>query len=466
MEGVIWTDAVGQAELVRQGDISATELLEAHLDRIDRFDPLLRAFVSMDEPRVRAEARAVDDTVAAGRQDGLGPFGGVTISIKDVIDVAGLATTHSCKVLADHVAVEDAPLVGRLRDAGFLVLGKTNVPEFCTSVTASELHGTCRNPWDPARTPAGSSGGAAVSVAAGLCAVAHGTDGAGSVRVPAAYCGLVGTKPTRGRVSDGPELDNPYYGTSVDGILSRSVRDAAAVLDVVAPGPEALAAELTTAPGPLRIAVTVDPPYGDVNDECAPAALAAAELLASFGHAVTEATPAWATILEAAMGPMTSPGPAGLVPIELIDRLEPRNRPLLEQGHRLTVVEHARWVDLVRARALEFLTFWDEVDVLVTPTSGVLPPPVDFVSWDLPRDEHSARFLAFPLPAFAQPFNLSGQPALSLPLATSTGGLPIGVQLVGRRGAELTLLRLAQQVAEAQPWDERHPDDGVLGGAP
>ncbi len=169
------------------------------------------------------------------RDDGPGtlpPFLGVPISIKDVIDAAGLPTTHSSKVLADHMATADDPLVERLRHAGFVVLGKSNVPEFCTSMTSSELNGICRNPWDTDRTPGGSSGGAAAGLAAALCAVAHGTDGAGSVRVPASFCGLVGVKPTRGLVGFGPERGNAYYQTSVDGILSHSVRDAAGLLDV------------------------------------------------------------------------------------------------------------------------------------------------------------------------------------------------------------------------------------------
>lgn len=183
MSELVWADALAQSEAIRLGTVSATELLEAYLDRIERLNPTLRAFVALDEQRARQEARLVDGTVRAGGADRLSPFSGVTISIKDVIDVAGLPTTNSCKVLAGNVATADAPLVQVLRRAGFIVPGKTNVPEFCTSVTTSELHGVCRNPWDLDRTPAGSSGGAAVSVAGGLCAIAHGTDGAGSVRV-------------------------------------------------------------------------------------------------------------------------------------------------------------------------------------------------------------------------------------------------------------------------------------------
>jgi amidase len=457
MNDLVWADATAQAEVIRRKDVSATQLLDAYLERLERFNPTLRAFVALDETGARLDARAVDDATAKGDVGHLGPFSGVTISIKDVIDVAGLPTTHSSKVLADDVAAADAPLVMRLREAGFVVLGKTNVPEFCSSVTSSELHGTCRNPWDLDRTPAGSSGGAAAAVAGGLCAIAHGTDGAGSVRVPAAYCGLVGLKPTRGRVSFGPEVGDAYYGTTVDGILCRSVRDAAATLDVFSQPVESFASGAAAEPGALRVGVAVEPPFGRVDVECADAATGVGRLLAEQGHHVGDVSPAWGTVLEAVLGPMSVPGPAGLVPLDRVSDVEPRNRPLIERGHELTVVDHARWVELLRARSAEFLALWDDIDVLVTPTAPILPPPVDFVSWDLPFDEHSARFVEFPLPSFAQPFNLTGQPALTLPLAWSADGMPIGVQLVARRGDEVTLFRVARQLEEARPWQDRRP---------
>jgi amidase len=379
----VWSDAVTQAEAIRRGAVTASDLVREYLDRIDRFDPVLRAYVSIDADRAVAEAREADDAV----REGAAPFTGVTISVKDVIDVVGLPTTHSCKALVDNVAGDDSPLVRRLRSAGFIVLGKTNVPEFCTSMTDSELNGTCRNPWDPGRTPAGSSGGAAAALAAGLCAIAHGTDGAGSVRVPAAFCGLVGLKPSRGRVSFGPELGNPYYTTTVDGILSRSVRDAAGLLDVfvgrydadAVPAFAAIAAYHDTwhdDPGSLRVAVTTAPPFGEVEVECAQATTAVAAMLESLGHDVDERAPRWDAILAAAAGPMSVPGPAGLVGVDQLHQVEPRNRPLIERGAQSTLVEHAQWVEQCRAASLEFLAFWDDVDVLVTPTAGMLPPPV------------------------------------------------------------------------------------------
>jgi amidase len=465
MSDAIWSDAVAQAAAIRSGEATASELLREYLDRIERFDPLLRAYVALDVDRAVADAGDADAAVSRGSAE-LAPYLGVTISVKDVIDVAGLATTESSKALVGKVAAIDGPLVQRLREAGFIVLGKTNVPEFCSTMTSSELNGICRNPWDPERTPAGSSGGAAAALAAALCAVAHGTDGAGSVRVPAAFCGLVGTKPTRGFTSFGPERGNPYYVTSVDGILSRTVRDAAALLDVFAgvhdrdpswPGrPSATLTDVwQEEPGSLRIAVTTTPPMGATEPECADATTAVADVLASLGHRVEERTPRWEAILVAALGPMNVPGPAGDVGLDQIDLVEPRNRPLVERGATYTVVEHARWVEECRAAALDFLQFWDDVDVLLTPTCGMLPPSVDWAPWDQSPEEHMTTFMTFP--NFAQPFNLSGQPALSLPVAWSAGGLPIGMQLAGRRFDEATLLRLAGQLEQAIPWSDRRP---------
>lgn len=256
------------------------------------------------------------------------PFEGVTLSIKDVEDVAGLPTTHSCEALAGNVAANDGPVVRRLRDGGFAVLGKTNVPEFCSDMTVSKLNGRCRNPWDLSRTPGGSSGGAAAAVAAGLCAVAHGTDGAGSVRVPAAWCGLVGLKPSRGLVAFGPEEGPAYFGMSGPGVLSRSVRDAAACLDVLAPtgpwtpGRGRSFAEAAREDGDrLRIGVCTTPPMGVVEPDCAGAADDVAHLLEALGHHVEPATPAWDVILR---GGVRSDGGAGRRRTRVGGRLRPR----------------------------------------------------------------------------------------------------------------------------------------------
>ena len=344
LDDLVWRDATDQAAAVRDGRVTATALLDAYLDRIDRYDDRLRAFVTVDVDGARAAARAADDAVRARTGD-LPPFLGVTLSVKDVIDVRGLPTTHSSKVLVDHVATGDDPMVGRFRDAGFVILGKTNVPEFCSSMTDSELNGTCRNPWDTDRTPGGSSGGAAAALSAALCAASHGTDGAGSVRSPASFCGLVGTKFTRGVVDFGPELGNPYYGTSGHGVLTRSVRDAAALTGVFTEGP----AVTLDAPPSLRIAVTTEPPYGTVTEECAAPALHAAEILRGLGHTVATAAPAWDVMLAVATFPMEVPGAAALVPADRIGDVEPRNRPLVERLRSLTVLEHNEGVRDVRA---------------------------------------------------------------------------------------------------------------------
>ena len=466
MTDLIWADAIAQAAAIRDGSITATELVYEYLARIDRFDPQLRAYVSLDTERALDAARLADATVKHGDASAFPPFLGVTISLKDVIDAEGLPTTHSSKVLADHVAVHDHPLVERLRAAGFVVLGKSNVPEFCSSMTSSELNGICRNPWDTDRTPGGSSGGAAAATAAGLCAIAHGTDGAGSVRVPASFCGLVGLKPTRGLVGFGPERGTAYYQTSVDGILAHSVRDTAGLLDVYvglhdeqpswSGRPEVSWSDAhVREPGRLRVAITTSFLFGEVTEVCADAARAVARELEALGHDIVDAAPAWEVILACAAGPMSVPGAVEHVGLDQLDRIEPRNRPLIEREAAYTVLDHHRWVEQTRAATREFLRFWDDVDVLVTPTSGILPPSVDWAPWDQQPDEHMATFMNFA--NFAQPFNLSGQPGLSVPAVWTDDGLPVGVQLVGRPFAEATLFQLARQLESAMPWVERRP---------
>ncbi len=463
---MIWSDAVTQARAIRQGATSALELTEEYLRRIERLDPLLRSYVTVDVDRATASARRADQFLRSHGADALPPFHGVPLSVKDVVDVEGMATTHSSKALADNVAGSDAPIVSRWRKAGFVILGKTNVPEFCTSMTSSELNGVCRNPWDTGRTPGGSSGGAAAALAAGLCAVSHGTDGAGSIRVPASFCGLVGMKPTRGLVTFGPEEGTQYFGTSVHGALTRSVRDAAGVLDILvgtddpasrwSPCPaRPYAAGLDAPLGPLRIAVTSTPPYGVTDEQCAAFTRAIGQTLEDLGHHVEWDTPAWNDILAAALGPMEVPGAAALVEADSYALLEPRNRPMVASLAALTVVAHARWVDQVHRASRKFLTFWERYDVLVSPTVGMLPPSVEWAPWDQEPDEHSATFAR--MPNFAQPFNLSGQPAISLPLAWSDEGLPVGMQIAGRRQEESMLLGLAGQLEAALPWSDRYP---------
>src|SRR5205085_3874084 len=292
-----FTPALELAARIRARELSPVELTELYLERIERLDPQLNAFVHLD----------ADGALAAAHDPHDGPFAGVPIPIKDLTDVAGLPTTYSTKAYARNVAAADAAVVRRIREAGFVVLGKTNTPEFGTiGVTESELNGNCRNPWDLSRTPGGSSGGAAAATAAGLCPLAHGTDGGGSIRIPSSCCGLVGLKPSRGRVSPAP-FGSGSLGLGTSGPIARTVRDAAALLDVmagyepgdsyVAPAPERpFLAEADVEPGRLRIAVTADPPSPvPVDPSCISALQSAADLLEDLGHDVFEQMPPWQT---------------------------------------------------------------------------------------------------------------------------------------------------------------------------
>ncbi|HEY2073872.1 MAG TPA: amidase, partial [Gaiellaceae bacterium] len=294
-DDLAFTPALELAERIRSGDVTSLELVELYLERIERIDPALNAYVTVD----------ADGAVRAASEARSGPFAGVPISIKDLTETAGLRTTMSTKALADNVPSFDTATVRRIRDAGFVVLGKTNTPEFGTiAMTESELNGACRNPWDTSRTPGGSSGGAGAATAAGLCPIAQASDGGGSIRIPASCCGLVGLKPSRGRVSPAPWASGSL-GLSTNGPLARTVRDAAALLDVlsgyetgdffVAPAPErAFLAEAELEPGSLRVAFTTTPPVdGPVDETCAAAVLETAALLSELGHEVREATPPW-----------------------------------------------------------------------------------------------------------------------------------------------------------------------------
>ena len=398
-----------------------------------------------------------------------GPFRGVPIGIKDLTDTAGIRTTYSCHAFAEHVPTEDAAVVRKLRAAGFVVLGKTNTCEFgSTAVTESALNGACRNPWDTERTPGGSSGGAAAHVAAGVLPLAHGSDGGGSVRIPASCCGLVGLKPTRGRVSASPQGEGPFPLAQA-GPLAASVSDVAAFLDVVcgyepgdlirlAPPERPFAMEAETPPGRLRIAVTVEPPIDyPVDAPCAAAARDAADLLAELGHDVVEATPPWREegLLDR-FGFLWRIGPAlyGVPP----ERLEPLNRMLAEAAQATSALDYVGAVLALQRYARRVCAFWHAIDVVLTPTLAKLPVPVGWMfEPDDPREQYRRAGAFTPFTAVA---NVTGQPAVSVPLAFADG-LPVGVQLVGRVAAEATLIRLAAQLEQARPWAAGRPPVSV-----
>jgi amidase len=447
--------ALEQARLVRDGEVSSRELVQLYLDRIERFDDELKAYVTV----------VADQALSAAEAPPPGPFSGVPLPIKDLVETAGIRTTFSCKALADYVPTQDAELVRRLRAAGFVVIGKTNTPEFgITAVTESELNGICRNPWSPGHTPGGSSGGAAAAVAAGLAAIAQGSDGGGSIRIPSSCCGLYGIKPTRGRVSPAPRGDT--YGLSVAGPIARTVSDAAAFLDAVAgslpgdpyraPPPERpFLDEVGADPGRLRVGLALEPPHPvPVDDVCVAAASEAAALIEELGHDVEpfslpQSEEAWRLF---AVVWATIPA---VYPVDDASLLEPINRTFLEQAQQISSADYVRAYTGLQVQGRTFATACAEYDVVLTPTLAKPPVPIGWVFEPEDPWEQSRRAGAFT--PFTPPVNVAGLPAVSVPFTATDDGLPIGIQLIGRAVDEATLIRLSAQLEEARPWADRTP---------
>jgi amidase len=464
MDELAFAPATEQARLVRERQITPVELVELYLERIERLDtghdPALGAFVTVRGEKALAEAQAKAGEAAEA------PFHGVPISLKDLDTTAGIRTTFSSRAFADNVPSFDLAHVARLKAAGFVVLGKTNTPEFgTTAFTDSALNGPCRTPWDLTRNAGGSSGGAAAGLAAGLSPIAQGSDGGGSIRIPASCCGVFGIKASRGRVSNAPFV--PGIGLGTTGPLARTTADAAAYLDAVAgyewgdpfpaPPPERpFAEEIGADPGRLRVALTTTPPFETpVDDECVAAAQAAGELLAELGHDVEEAAPDWggAGMMED-FTPVWQISPTAY-PVADPSVLSPLNQAFLRAAAETSSVEYTAAVARLQLRARAVLAFWSRHDLLLTPTLAVPPVPV---GWDTePEDpweqfDRAARFTPF-----TAVFNVTGQPAVSLPLHWTDGGLPIGVQLVGPPFGEALLLRVSSQLEAARPWAGRKP---------
>ena len=451
--------AVEQARLIRAGEVSSVELVQLYLERIERIEPSLNAFVTVCGDDALAAARAADSA------PGGAPFHGVPIAVKDLAATAGIRTTYSSRAYADYVPDFDTAVVRRIREAGFVIVGKTNTPEFGTvAFTESDLNGATRNPWAPDLTPGGSSGGAAAAVSAGLVPIAHATDGGGSIRIPASCCGLFGLKPSRGRVSSAPF--GSLEGLSTAGPLARTVEDAAHLLDVLAgyepgdpwwaPPPERPFAATTVEPPPrLRIAITSTPPIDvPVDPECAAALTAAAELLAMLGHDVREETPPWreADLFQRFIA-VWQVGPA-LHPVDA-ELMTPLNRGLVESAQTTSAADYGRAVGSLQTLARRIVSFWGEVDVVVTPTLALPPVPIGWQEEVEGPIEQLLRNTEFtPFTAVA---NLTGQPAMSLPLHWSEAGLPIGVQAVGPPAGDALLLSLAAQIEAARPWRDRRP---------
>jgi len=463
-------DATAQAELVRSGEASPKELVEAAIARIEALNPQLDAVIRPRFDAARQEA-------AGDIPDG--PFRGVPFLLKDLgAHVAGEPTAHGLRALHEVKRPVTSYLAERFRAAGFITLGRTNVPELGTTVT-TEPRGfpPARNPWNPEHSTGGSSGGSAAAVASGMVAAAHANDGGGSIRIPASECGLVGLKPTRARVSQGPETGEAWAGGTIDGAVTRTVRDAAAILDAIStpmtgepyyapPLPGPLRDEVGREPGALRIGFVEGPGgvegYLD-HPECRAAVAGAVKLLESLGHKVDQAAPE--AMYEEEFGRFFPVVIAADTEKELRefeqllgrpladDELEPRNLLYRQWGASITAVDYLNARAWLGAWVRRMAEWWTSYDVLVTPTVGAPPPRLGWFTED-PAAE-GQRIVSF-IPYTAQ-FNMTGQPAVSLPLHWSADGLPVGVQLVAAYGREDLLVRLASQLEQAAPWADRRP---------
>ena len=481
-------DATALAAHVAAGAVTPAELLDLALAQYQCVNPAVNAVVRLMEPQARRQA--------AGPLRG--PFAGVPFLIKDAVqDYAGVPTTYGSRAMASNVPAEHAHVVRRYLDAGLVIFGKTNLPEFeIRAATDPELYGRTNNPWDLGRTPGGSSGGAAAAVASGIVPMAAGNDGGGSLRIPAACCGLFALRPSRGRVSSGPAIGEVWFGASTEGVISRSVRDSALALDmlqgaqagdpfIIAPPALPYVEAMRRAPGRLRIGFSTASPIGtEVHPEAVAAVQHAARLLAGPGHEVEEAAPA---IDGHALAQSYLHLYFGQIPATVrqagaqVRELELMNRILVTLGNSVSAADLTfqlnRWNEFARALG----DFHGRFDLYMTPTLAAPPVPhgtgdpsglergllgflqstgllgllarlglLDQAIQKIATD--NLRFVPF-----TQLSNLTGTPSMSVPLYWTPDGLPLGVQFVGRFGSEDSLLQLAHQLEEAQPWFERLP---------
>jgi amidase len=458
------------AGMVRSGEISARELVQTSLERIEELNPMLNAFVQVDAEG----ALAMADEIAPGDER---PFAGVPIAIKNNRPVKGLRLTYGCSLMADHVAPYDHNITRRVRDAGFVIVGTTTLPEYgILPVSEARIFGPTRNPWDLQRTPGGSSGGAAAAVAAGLVPVAHGNDGGGSIRIPAACCGLVGLKPARGRISPAPELGDSSLG--IDGVLTRGVADTAAILDVLAgyepgdatwapPPSQPFAESAIAAPGKLRIAATTLPPVpeAEVDPMAARAVGDAAELLRSLGHEVEEVDPPWqddavrelfGVVFSShiALSIAYSGRVAGREPTA--EDMEAMSWAIFSMVQKLGAIQYMGAEVALQAFARRLVSFLQPYDALLTPALAERPLALGTLDPDAPDPMATFRRSGLFTP-FTPVFNATGQPGISLPLYEGEDGLPLGVQIIGRPAGEAQLLALAAQLESACPWAARRP---------
>ncbi|MDX1645599.1 MAG: amidase [Longimicrobiales bacterium] len=483
-------DAVGLAELVREGKTDAISLLEIALERIEALDPKINAVVHL----------MADDARRAAQRGSDGPFAGVPFLAKDLTTMyAGHPTSSGSRFLAEHVVTWDSELARRVKASGLLVLGKTNTPEWgLLPVTEPELWGPARNPWDTTRSPGGSSGGSGAAIAAGIVPMAGGGDGGGSIRIPASCCGLFGLKPTQARTPSGPKRGQLWRGAAVEHVLTRSVRDSAEMLDATH-GPDAGAPiqippparpfveEVGADPGKLRIAWTTEPTVPtEVHPDCVAAVRDAADLLEALGHDVVEDhveidgptfARAFLTVVAGELGADVDDGAEMVGRRPRRNEMEPSTWALYLLSDALSAKEFAEALRWVEVMGRDVGRFFQEYDLLLTPTVSTPPPPVGSIkpsAWERLQlqvlgtlgsgrlieaagliDEAAKTALDF-IP-WTPVFNVTGQPAMSVPLFWNDQGLPVGVHLVGRYADEATLLRLAARLEQARPWFHRLP---------
>ncbi|MEU8177672.1 amidase [Microbispora hainanensis] len=464
--------ALEQAAAVRTGELSPVQITEHYLERIERLDPGLGAFVTVTADRALAQAREQEARLAAGDTEDLPPLLGVPVPIKDLNFVKDVPLHFGSATYEGFVAPADDSVVERLRDAGTVMLGKTSTPEFgMPCYTETYLHEPTRTPWDTTRSAGGSSGGAGAAVAAGLAPAAQGSDGAGSIRIPASVCGLFGIKPSRGRISAAPIIPD-LAGLSTNGPLARNVADAAALLDVMAhnnpgdlyhaPEPElgSFSAYVGREPGRLRIARFATPavPGAEVHPDVLAAYESASAVLESLGHEVEEIAPPF--------GPDVVPefvkmwfSFSCMHPVA--EELEPKLRPLTawlrERGRAVSAPEFLQAQGTLQLATRFALLVTDAYDAVLSPTVTQPPVPVGWFEDVESPEETFERMMRFA--PFAAIYNVSGQPAVNLPLYWTPDGLPIGVMLAGRFGEEGTLISLSSQVEASVGgfWGDRRP---------
>lgn len=469
-------DAVALAALVNRGEVTALEVLETTVATAEERNPALNAIVTP----------MYEEALRTARSGTTGPFAGVPFLIKDLAYVKGIRCSFGSRLWSDFVPDHDADIVTRYRNAGLVFFGKSNTPEVgLAATTESVFLGPCHNPWDLTRSPGGSSGGAAAAVAGGILPAAHATDGGGSIRIPASCCGLVGLKPTRARTPIGPDVGEGWGSMATGHVVSRSVRDSAALLDVThgpAPGDPYHAPFFSGSfgdahlrdPGRLRIVIDLNPINGSkVHPDCIEGVHRAARLCESLGHHIVDGTLDYdrqqlgnATgtlvianvrnnILRRAQLLGVEPGP---------DNIEALTMNFLEMGKQITGDAYASAINTIHMTTRRLEAFFKDHDLVLSPTLVCPPVPLGYMNTNSPDLEtYSRHFNEFW--GFTNLYNATGQPAISLPLHWTSHELPVGIQFGAAFGNELLLLQLARQLELAQPWFERRPPV-VTGGKP